>query len=249
MTAMHRYYAGGLEPLGDREVGVIAATSQLARDGHVLVPSGIDLSAYRGNPIVLWQHDVAMPVGVSTAIGVDGNGDLAARIAFAPEGTSSVADEVCALVKGGIVRGVSVGFDPKDVEPLDPGKPRGGQRITAAELLEISFCSVPVDTGASVVARSLGRPDILAKIRGLEPIPLASVTRAARKLPQQRDGHVISPTMHVWALQQIKRQNEALFGYEARQADLKRLRPGGSDAEPDMSRSAIVTKNSWGNHG
>jgi hypothetical protein len=71
-------FLGSVQDLGEREVGVIVATDQLARDGHVLEPSGIDLSNYRANPIVLWQHIPEQPVGACTAIAVE-NGELAAR--------------------------------------------------------------------------------------------------------------------------------------------------------------------------
>jgi hypothetical protein len=61
-----------------------------------------------------------------------GRGD---RLVFAPIGVSQVADQARALVKSGVLRGVSIGFDPKETESLDPKKPYGGQRITKSELL------------------------------------------------------------------------------------------------------------------
>lgn len=50
---MNRLYGGAVEALGDREIGVIAATSSIARDGHIVEVSGIDLSRYCANPVVL----------------------------------------------------------------------------------------------------------------------------------------------------------------------------------------------------
>ena len=139
--------------LGEGEVEVVISTAALARDGHILEPTGCDLTNYRANPVVLWQHNPDQPVGRATDVVVDGD-RIRARITFAPDGISAKADEVRGLVKTGIVSGISVGFDVLDGTPLDPKKPRGGQRFTRWELLECSFCSVPVDPGAAVTARA-----------------------------------------------------------------------------------------------
>lgn len=219
---MERFYGGGLEQLGAREVAIIASTNQLARDGHILEPAGIDLRDYLRNPIILWQHDPECPIAIATAIGVR-DGVLAARIEFAPPGASTVADQACALVKSGIVRGVSIGFDPKEFEPLDPKRPRGGMHITKADLLEISFVSVPADTGAGVTARSAAH-NVAAIVRALPRLPSATIQRAAGTIPRRRDGAILSPTMHVWALlEQRRREREDRYGYQARQAELRRL--------------------------
>ena len=153
MAIMRAAVLAELTPLADDEVEVIISTSALARDGHVLEPTGCDLTNYRSNPVVLWQHNPDLPVGRATDLAVEGD-RIRARITFAPSGISPKADEVRGLVKNGIVSGISVGFDVLDGEPLDPKKPRGGQRFTKWELLECSFCSVPVDPGAAVTARA-----------------------------------------------------------------------------------------------
>jgi HK97 family phage prohead protease len=243
-VTMQRFVTGGVESLGEREVGVIASTDQLARDGHIIVQSGIDLTNYRKNPVVLWNHNVdELPVGACTAIGIQ-NGSLAARIEFAPAGASNRADEICGLVKAGILRGISIGFDPLDGEPLDPHRPRGGMRVTSSELIEISFCDVPVDTGAMVVARSFSsRPGAAAMLRALPSTSSAGIQRALAgintRAPERQHKPLVcwTPNDHmaaraqygraVWACGQAseaeREERERTNSYAERQAELRRL--------------------------
>lgn len=144
-----------INQLGEREIEVVMSTAVLARDGHILVPGGCRLDNYRANPIVLWSHNPDLPIGNAPDIIVEAD-KIRARIAFAPAGISAKADEVCGLMKSGVVRAVSVGFNPIDGEPLNSAKPRGGQRFTDWELLELSAVSVPSDPDALVTARAHG---------------------------------------------------------------------------------------------
>jgi len=152
----------GIRQLGDDQVEVILSTGAVARDGHILVPQGCDLAGYRKNPIILYQHMPQAPVGTASAITVWPD-RITAKITFAPLGVSATADEVRGLVKSGVVRSLSVGFDPKDGEPLDPKRPRDGQRFTEWELLECSFVSLPADTGAVVTARAYRGQTMMSK--------------------------------------------------------------------------------------
>ena len=231
---MQRFFSGDIEPLGDREIGVIAATGNVARDGHVIEINGLNLNEYRKVPIVLYQHDSSQPVGTATSLGVVGNA-LAARIQFAPPGISVVADQACALCKAAILRGISIGFDPdwSTAEPLDPKKPRGGQRFRKSELLEISVVSIPSDTGATVVQRSFGgREDFRRMIERLPPISRPSIERAAAKLPRHGGGRILTHAGHVWTLLQIAEQKreeqKRRYSRQARKADLDRLRARGA---------------------
>jgi HK97 family phage prohead protease len=219
---MIRFYGGALTELGEREVGVVASTPQLGRDGMIVEPAGIDLTSYRKNPVVLWQHDPTAPIGACRRIGV-ANGDLAAQIEFAPTGVSPLADQICGMCKAGIVNAVSIGFDPKESRPLDPQRPRGGgQRVTRAELLEISFVAVGADYGAMVTQRSFGA----TAFRALRSIPDIYVQRAAARVSTYARSPIFSPTIHTWLLvEQRRRDHEAIYGFEARQAERRRLSP------------------------
>lgn len=177
-----RFFLGSTEALGEREVGAVINTAQIARDGHIFEPAGALLANYRANPIVLFNHDPSKPVGTTTAIGVS-NGNLAARMQFAPAGVSAVADEVCGLVKSGVINGVSIGMEPLECEPLDPRDPRGGQRVTQWELLEWSYVAIPADTGARVVGRSYrGRSSRAAILRSLPSVSPDAIARAVSNL-------------------------------------------------------------------
>lgn len=155
MTMQRKLIAAEIRELGDDEVEVVMSTAALARDGHILIPQGVVLDNYRANPIVLWSHDPDKPVGNAEDTAISGN-SISARVRFAPVGISHKADEVRGLTKAGVIRAVSVGFEPLEMEPLDPKLPRGGQRISKWELLELSFVSVPADPGAVVTARANG---------------------------------------------------------------------------------------------
>jgi hypothetical protein len=151
------------EVLGDREVAVIAATRGVKRDQNDLVPSGISLDNFRRNPIILWQHSPDQPVGCATAIGIVGD-ELRARIEFAPAGCSALADQLCSLVKAGIVRSISVGFDAKETQPIDPKRAvrakfcerarrsrRGGNRARGPGC---AVCVIAARTGGGAATRA-----------------------------------------------------------------------------------------------
>ena len=184
MTKIRKLIRAQITALGDDEVEVVMSTSALARDGHVLLPQGCQLENYRANQIVLWSHDPDAPIGNAEDITVS-NDQITARIRFAPEGISAKADEIRGLMKAGVIRAVSVGFDPIEGEPIDARKPRAGQRFTSWELLELSAVSVPSDVGATVTNRSNG-DDSMADITDgqgagtTSPAKPASMNRSVR---------------------------------------------------------------------
>ncbi len=67
------------------------------------------------------------------------------------KGISALADQACSLYKNGILRGISVGFNPLD---WTPNGSRGGRKFTEWALYEISCVSIPCNEDALVVERT-----------------------------------------------------------------------------------------------
>jgi HK97 family phage prohead protease len=153
---LHRFatiqkFATGGATLPDRTIIAIASDETVDRAGDVMVAAGCDASAYKNNPIVLLGHGPTRPVGTASVITKSGR--LEAVIKFAPQGTSESADETYALVKAGVLNGVSIGFRPIESESLS----RGGVKFTKWELLDISVVAVPANPSALVIQRSYPR--------------------------------------------------------------------------------------------
>lgn len=137
-----------------RQVTVICSTGDPDRTGDIIVQNGIDLTAYRKNPIVLWGHSADVPIARAIDINVKA-GKLQATVQFPPEGEDEDSDWVYSKIKAGIVNATSVGFIPRDYEPLNPKEPWSGYKFKTSELLEFSFVSVPANSGCLIVGRSL----------------------------------------------------------------------------------------------
>lgn len=148
---IRKVFGAAATELGPRRVRVQCSSGAVDRTGEIVEQAGV---SYAASLPVLWNHDPAMPIGRAYPAR-DGSGNLCAEVEFAPEGVSPKADEICGLVKAGVVDTVSIGFDPMDMEPMNPAKPKGPQKYMKAEWLELSFVSVPANRDAQVTERSL----------------------------------------------------------------------------------------------
>lgn len=136
----------------------VLSDATVDRYGDIVDPDGWDLSWFKKNPIALFGHNNAFPIGVWENVRVEG-GKLLARLKLAARGTSARIDELIALVEQGVLRAVSVGFIPTKAEPIDPDKPYAGTHFIGQELLECSLVSVPANPAALQVAKSLNVSD------------------------------------------------------------------------------------------
>jgi phage head maturation protease len=136
------------------------------RDGDVIKIDGIDLTDFEKNPIALWAHSSAYPIGtwgdLSKVVGGRPK-RLEGTLAFASEGTDDMADRIARLTGSGIVRACSIGFkiDWDAIEPMfDEGDNFTGFRFDKTLLLECSVCAIPANQAA--LAKSAGEDRSLA---------------------------------------------------------------------------------------
>lgn len=133
-----------------RRVALRCSSANVDRSGEIVDQGGIDLAAYRKNPVVLWQHSHSSPIAKAVNVAVR-SGYLECEVEFPPAGTSPLADQIYALIRADVVKGVSIGFKSIQSQPLDKGNPtKGPQRYTKSELLEISVVAVPANADACV---------------------------------------------------------------------------------------------------
>lgn len=152
----------------------VLSDATVDRMGDTIDPAGWDLRWFRKNPIALFGHDSAFPIGKWADVRVEG-GKLIGRLMLAAEGTSARIDEIRRLVEQGVLRAVSVGFKPLEAEPKDKAQPWGAQTYKRSELLETSLVSVPANPAALALAKSLSISDDTLRMafgehaNGLEP--------------------------------------------------------------------------------
>ncbi|RLC39110.1 phage major capsid protein [Candidatus Falkowbacteria bacterium] len=125
----------------------VLSTSDVDRDGDVVVPDGISLKDFKKNPIALFSHNHNFPIGTWENLRVEGK-RLVGDLFLAAAGTSKLVDEVRSLVEQRILKAVSIGFSVSDYTEI---KQTGGYRFEKTELHEASLVAVPANQNALMV--------------------------------------------------------------------------------------------------
>lgn len=122
----------------------------------IVSSSGWQLDAFRSNPVALFSHVPHWPIGTWHDVRVE-DGKLRGRLELLEKGKVPRVDEIRALVEAGILKGVSVGFRALEAEQIigKDGKPTMGRRFTKQQLVEASLVSIPANSNALAVAKSL----------------------------------------------------------------------------------------------
>ena len=148
--------------LGDNQIEIIGTTGAKDRDGESIDPKGIDLKAFKKNPVILPQHDYKKPaIGKATNIKKTDNG-LVFKIEFPEDGINPEADVYRKLYKSGFMNASSIGFIPKEWTDGD-GKKTPWRTYDKSELLELSLVSVPANSEAVVVARDFVSKGVISE--------------------------------------------------------------------------------------
>jgi HK97 family phage major capsid protein/HK97 family phage prohead protease len=146
-----------------RVITGIASTPETDRVGDILESKGAEFKL----PIpLLWQHDHQQPIGEVFSAKVTSAGiEVKARIASIsePGRLKDRVDEAYQAMTHGLVRGLSVGFSPIEVEPI---KGTYGYRFLKWLWLELSAVTIPANAQASITAIKsfdIGRPAAIGK--------------------------------------------------------------------------------------
>lgn len=133
-----------IEKADNGEVTAIASTSTVDRQGEIIEVEGWDIKDFKKNPIILWGHDHSqLPLGTATKTWIDGTGKsakLMIKIAF--QEVTELGRAVKQLVSDGVLKTLSVGFQPIDGE---------GNTYTKQKLLEVSVVNVPANPDAMML--------------------------------------------------------------------------------------------------
>jgi HK97 family phage prohead protease len=236
MTTLQRFYVGAaVEPIGPYGFRGVAADDSMGLDGNIWrMAGGLDYeSSFGGNPIGFRNHNPNEPVCTYTRVGFSADGhQLLVEGLFPEPGVSAIADETRALLKAGVLRGLSCGIDAIEVEPLDAKKgPRGGILVKRSRLLEISIVGVPASPGALVTQRSAAsRAAFMAAVSALPTMSQSALTRAAAQFAKQTDVRPpATAAITVWGLLEARRLDEeaSRAALPARQRLVEELRARG----------------------
>lgn len=149
----------------------IASTPETDRMGDIVEPLGAKFTV----PMpLLWQHNAEEPIGLVDWAKPNSKG-VPFKATIARAGTTPMIDKARALIKAGLVRGVSIGFRNLKSEPID-GEDSffGPRRFKEWDWLELSAVTIPANAAASIQS-----------IKSIDQQVLQS--RSAALGPQQRD--------------------------------------------------------------
>ena len=128
---------------------IVLSTEQVNRDGYRVMTEGMKLENFKANPVIIYYHQLGkMPIGRWENIRKE-NGRLLAEPVF--DEKDPLALEVKRKYDEKFIHAASIGFLPLSYseapEDLQPGQKYA--TVTESDIFEASFCSIPVNPGAT----------------------------------------------------------------------------------------------------
>lgn len=158
-----------------RVIEGIASTPELDRQGDSMDPAG---ASFRLPLPLLWQHRADQPIGQVTEARVSSAGiHIRAEIA---KGVLPFIDDAWKLIKSGLVRGLSIGW-----QPLAPPVQKNGMTVWPKwSWLELSAVTIPANQDASIQAiKSLVSVSLAASGRQAADMSRPGVSGSQERTP------------------------------------------------------------------
>ena len=166
------------------------STVAMDRAREIVVPEGVDLTDYRLNPVVLFEHDPTKLVGKCQWIKADEKGLIAkSQYIKRPNDYEGewLPDFVWAMIVADVLRGKSIGFLPTEIRDPEPeeieANPVLERVITKSLLLEFSAVSIPSNPIALIEQVNRGLDLSIWKFKA---IPQPTKKAAPQPKPKKR---------------------------------------------------------------
>lgn len=173
-----------------REFTGIATTPATDRMDDVVEPMGGEFKL----PIsLLWQHDRYLPVGTVVRAKATKNGiEVTGRIPKIdqPAGLAARLEEAWQSLKHQLVRGLSIGFSPKEYSFIE----NGGIHFTKWEWLELSLVTIPANSDATILSiKSFDQKQLAALGRKSVPVvrlitPAGASAKKSKPIAKPQEG-------------------------------------------------------------
>lgn len=179
--------------------------------GFWVKTSGIDLSQFKKNSVMLYDHNTygILPIGKWTNIRVEDN-KLLADAEFDTE--DDFAQKIAKKVENGYIKGASIGLDPKvfseQKADLKPGQTRS--TLARSELLEASITPFPSNRNALKLKQANGEIVKLSANNANNVIPQINLSKMKELKTFLGLSDEASETEVLNAVKSIKTENQQL---------------------------------------
>lgn len=150
------------------------------RMGDIVKVDGLDIKNFEQNPVALYMHNHVEPIGMWKNLRKQ-SGAWIGDLMLASRGTSRLVDFAHSMIQQGMLKAVSVSFIPTESKTNANGR---GRTISKAELIEVSLVTVPMNSQALMIAKSVGFGD--AEIKSLFDGGELALEAELEKLAQEK---------------------------------------------------------------